>query len=150
MSGDKQIPPTQDPDASLHIPCAADGSIGVESKGHQPRAQMPTQRGGQVDPYDQNSTARLICLDNAKIFSGLRKNCSRLQIAKPDDLCASQWYWNEDIVEPAVQVTAKDTMQVPKTPGIGCVAKRELLKNLRCVAMSSRRHAQRVKVCSRS
>src|SRR5580704_7371096 len=56
---DKQILAAQTPDASLHIPGASDGSVGIESEGHQPIAQMPTQRGGQVDPHDQDSAGPL-------------------------------------------------------------------------------------------
>jgi O-succinylbenzoate synthase len=48
----------------------------------------------------------------------------------PGDVSASQRYWSEDIVEPAVEVTAKGTIQVPKTPGIGYVVKRELVEKL--------------------
>jgi o-succinylbenzoate synthase len=48
----------------------------------------------------------------------------------PGDVSASQRYWSEDIVEPAVEVTMKGTIQVPKTPGIGYAVKRELVEKL--------------------
>ena len=48
----------------------------------------------------------------------------------PGDVSASQRYWSEDIVEPAVEVTAKGTIQVPKTSGIGYAVKRELVEKL--------------------
>jgi O-succinylbenzoate synthase len=48
----------------------------------------------------------------------------------PGDVSASQRYWSEDIVEPAVEVTAKGTIRVPKTPGIGYAVKRELVEKL--------------------
>jgi O-succinylbenzoate synthase len=37
----------------------------------------------------------------------------------PGDVSASQRYWNEDIIEPAVEVTQEGTIRVPKTPGLG-------------------------------
>jgi o-succinylbenzoate synthase len=48
----------------------------------------------------------------------------------PGDVSASQRYWSEDIVEPAIAVTAKGTIQVPKTPGLGYLVKRELIEKL--------------------
>jgi O-succinylbenzoate synthase len=48
----------------------------------------------------------------------------------PGDVSASQRYWNEDIIEPAVEVTAKGTIQVPKTPGLGYAVKREMIEKL--------------------
>jgi O-succinylbenzoate synthase len=48
----------------------------------------------------------------------------------PGDVSASHRYWSEDIVEPAIEVTAKGTIQVPKTPGLGYAVKRELVEKL--------------------
>lgn len=48
----------------------------------------------------------------------------------PGDVSASQRYWSEDIVEPAIQVTARGTIHVPKTPGLGYAVKRELVEKL--------------------
>jgi len=48
----------------------------------------------------------------------------------PGDVSASQRYWSEDIIEPAVEVTAKGTIQVPKTPGLGYVVKRDFVEKL--------------------
>jgi len=48
----------------------------------------------------------------------------------PGDVSASQRYWGEDIIEPAVEVTAKGTIKVPKTPGLGYAVKRELVERL--------------------
>jgi O-succinylbenzoate synthase len=48
----------------------------------------------------------------------------------PGDVSASQRYWNEDIIEPAVEVTAKGTIQVPTTPGIGYSVKRSRVEQL--------------------
>jgi len=48
----------------------------------------------------------------------------------PGDVSASERYWSEDIIEPAVEVTAKGTIHVPKTPGLGYAVKRELIERL--------------------
>jgi O-succinylbenzoate synthase len=37
----------------------------------------------------------------------------------PGDVSASQRYWDEDIIEPEVQVTPQGTIHVPQTPGLG-------------------------------
>jgi O-succinylbenzoate synthase len=37
----------------------------------------------------------------------------------PGDVSASQRYWDEDIIEPEVEVTSKGTIRVPKTAGLG-------------------------------
>jgi o-succinylbenzoate synthase len=47
----------------------------------------------------------------------------------PGDVSASHRYWQEDIIEPVVEVTAKGTIRVPKTPGLGYVVKRERIEN---------------------
>jgi o-succinylbenzoate synthase len=48
----------------------------------------------------------------------------------PGDVSASQRYWNEDIIEPVVEVTAKGTIRVPKTPGLGYTVKRDRVEQL--------------------
>jgi O-succinylbenzoate synthase len=48
----------------------------------------------------------------------------------PGDVSASRRYWNEDIIEPAVEVTPKGTIQVPNTPGLGFTVKRDLIEKL--------------------
>jgi o-succinylbenzoate synthase len=37
----------------------------------------------------------------------------------PGDVSASQRYWNEDIIEPEVEVSPAGTIRVPETPGLG-------------------------------
>lgn len=37
----------------------------------------------------------------------------------PGDVSASKRYWNEDLIEPEVEVTPQGTIHVPKTPGLG-------------------------------
>lgn len=48
----------------------------------------------------------------------------------PGDVSASQRYWNEDIIEPEVEVTGKGTIIVPKAPGIGYTVKRDRIERL--------------------
>lgn len=48
----------------------------------------------------------------------------------PGDVSASQRYWNEDIIEPAVKVTPQGTIRVPTTPGLGFAVKRNLVEKL--------------------
>jgi o-succinylbenzoate synthase len=48
----------------------------------------------------------------------------------PGDVSASHRYWNEDIIEPAVEVTPQGTIRVPKTPGLGFVVRRDRIEKL--------------------
>jgi o-succinylbenzoate synthase len=48
----------------------------------------------------------------------------------PGDVSASQRYWDEDIIEPAVEVTAKGTIRVPQSPGIGYTVQRDRIAKL--------------------
>jgi O-succinylbenzoate synthase len=48
----------------------------------------------------------------------------------PGDVSASQRYWNEDIIEPEVEVTSSGTIPVPTTAGLGYVVRRDLVDRL--------------------
>jgi o-succinylbenzoate synthase len=48
----------------------------------------------------------------------------------PGDVSASKRYWNEDLIEPEVEVTSRGTIRVPKTPGIGYAARRDRIEQL--------------------
>jgi O-succinylbenzoate synthase len=48
----------------------------------------------------------------------------------PGDVSASARYWDEDIIEPEVEVTAQGTIRVPKTPGLGYKVRRDRIENL--------------------
>jgi len=48
----------------------------------------------------------------------------------PGDVSASQRYWQEDIIEPEVEVTRNGTIRVPHTPGLGFEVKREFIERL--------------------
>jgi O-succinylbenzoate synthase len=48
----------------------------------------------------------------------------------PGDVSASQRYWNEDIIEPEVEVTSKGTIDVPKSVGLGYKVRMSLVEKL--------------------
>jgi len=48
----------------------------------------------------------------------------------PGDVSASQRYWNEDIIEPEVEVTSGGTIPAPTTPGLGYAVRRDLVDRL--------------------
>jgi o-succinylbenzoate synthase len=48
----------------------------------------------------------------------------------PGDVSASRRYWNEDIIEPEVEVSSAGTIKVPAGPGLGYAIKRDLIERL--------------------
>jgi O-succinylbenzoate synthase len=48
----------------------------------------------------------------------------------PGDVSASKRYWDEDIIEPEVEVTARGTIQVPQSPGLGYSVRRDRIERL--------------------
>ncbi len=48
----------------------------------------------------------------------------------PGDITASKRYWDEDIIEPEVTVSAQGTIRVPKGPGIGFEVRRDRIEKL--------------------
>ncbi len=48
----------------------------------------------------------------------------------PGDVSASARYWKDDIIEPAVTVSSKGTIQVPQSPGRGFELREDLIKQL--------------------
>jgi len=48
----------------------------------------------------------------------------------PGDVSASQRYWDEDIIEPEVEVTPKGTILVPRAPGLGYSVRRKRIEQL--------------------
>src|ERR1700719_941312 len=48
----------------------------------------------------------------------------------PGDVSASQRYWDEDIIEPEVTVSAQGTIRVPTGPGIGFEPRRDRIEKL--------------------
>jgi o-succinylbenzoate synthase len=50
----------------------------------------------------------------------------------PGDVSASRRYWDEDIIEPEVEVTPRGTIEIPATPGIGYTPRIERIESLTC------------------
>jgi o-succinylbenzoate synthase len=48
----------------------------------------------------------------------------------PGDLSASKRYWDEDIIEPEVEVTRRGTIRVPQSAGLGYAIRRDLIAKL--------------------
>ncbi len=48
----------------------------------------------------------------------------------PGDVSASRRYWDEDIIEPEVEVTRQGTIRVPSAPGIGYTPRLDLIESL--------------------
>ena len=48
----------------------------------------------------------------------------------PGDVSASQRYWDEDVIEPEVEVTPNGTIRVPTAAGIGYAVRRERIEQL--------------------
>ncbi len=48
----------------------------------------------------------------------------------PGDVSASRRYWDEDIVDPEVEVTAQGTIRVPTAPGIGYAPRLDRIESL--------------------
>jgi O-succinylbenzoate synthase len=46
----------------------------------------------------------------------------------PGDVSASKRYWNEDLIDPEVEVASNGTIHVPKTPGIGYAVRRDRIE----------------------
>ena len=50
----------------------------------------------------------------------------------PGDVSASRRYWDEDIIEPEVEVTPQGTIHVPTAPGIGYTPRLDRIESLTC------------------
>ena len=48
----------------------------------------------------------------------------------PGDVSASKRYWEEDIIEPEVTVSAQGSIQLPETPGLGFAVRRDRIEKL--------------------
>jgi len=46
----------------------------------------------------------------------------------PGDVSASKRYWEEDLIDPPVEVSARGTIQVPTSPGLGYHVRRDLIE----------------------
>jgi o-succinylbenzoate synthase len=48
----------------------------------------------------------------------------------PGDVSASHRYWDEDVIDPPVEVTSQGTIRVPSTPGLGYGVRRDRIEKL--------------------
>jgi O-succinylbenzoate synthase len=48
----------------------------------------------------------------------------------PGDISASRRYWDEDIIEPEVEVSSRGTIRVPEAPGLGFAIRRKRVQQL--------------------
>ena len=48
----------------------------------------------------------------------------------PGDVSASKRYWDEDIIQPKVEVTSKGAIHVPNAPGLGYSGRRDRIEQL--------------------
>jgi O-succinylbenzoate synthase len=48
----------------------------------------------------------------------------------PGDVSASNRYWDEDIIEPEVEVSSRGTIKAPTAPGLGYKVKAPLVDSL--------------------
>jgi o-succinylbenzoate synthase len=56
--------------------------------------------------------------------------CTLPGFVLPGDVSASQRYWDEDIIEPEVEVSARGTIRVPASPGLGYSVRRKRVEQL--------------------
>jgi len=86
---------------------------------------------GRVGGHSEAKRIQAFCLQNGipvwcggMLESGVGRAhniamSSLLGFTLPGDVSASKRYWVEDIIEPAVEVSAQGTIKVPQEPGIG-------------------------------
>ena len=48
----------------------------------------------------------------------------------PGDVSASKRYWNEDVIEPAVEVSPQGLIKAPPAPGRGYEIRKDLIEKL--------------------
>ena len=68
----------------------------------------------------------------------------------PGDVSASQRYWEEDIIEPEVDVSARGTIRVPTDPGLGYAVRRKRIEQLTVRLETFRAHPAPVPVAGAS
>lgn len=94
-------------------------------------------KNGRVGGHTQSKLIEQICRENnipvwcgGMLESGIGRahNIAISTLAgytMPGDVSASKRYWHEDIIEPAVEVSAEGTITAPDGPGIGFEIKRD-------------------------
>jgi O-succinylbenzoate synthase len=99
-------------------------------------------KNGRVGGHTQSMLIEQICRENGMpvwcggmLESGIGRAhniaISTLEgYTLPGDVSASKRYWHEDVIEPAVEVTAQGTIVAPEAPGIGFEVKRVRIDRL--------------------
>lgn len=99
-------------------------------------------KNGRVGGHNQSKQIEKICRENkipvwcgGMLESGIGRahNIAISTLAgytMPGDVSASKRYWHEDIIEPAVEVSANGTILAPENAGIGFEIKRERINKL--------------------
>ena len=94
-------------------------------------------KNGRVGGHTQSKLVEKVCRENnipvwcgGMLESGIGRahNIAISTLAgftMPGDVSASKRYWHEDIIEPAVEVSADGTITAPDGPGIGFEVKQE-------------------------
>lgn len=99
-------------------------------------------KNGRVGGHTQSKLIEAICRENGipvwcggMLESGIGRahNIAISTLAgytMPGDVSASKRYWHEDIIEPAVEITAQGTLIAPENPGIGFEVRRDRIDKL--------------------
>ncbi len=94
-------------------------------------------KNGRVGGHTQSKLVEKVCRENSvpvwcgvMLESGIGRahNIAISTLAgytMPGDVSASKRYWHEDIIEPAVEVSANGTITAPDAPGIGFEVSRD-------------------------
>ena len=99
-------------------------------------------KNGRVGGHTQAKLIEAVCRENdiplwcgGMLESGIGRahNIAISTLAgytMPGDVSASKRYWHEDIIDPAVEVSAEGTITAPEGPGIGFEIKRDRIVRL--------------------
>lgn len=99
-------------------------------------------KNGRVGGHSQSKLVEQICRENnipvwcgGMLESGIgRAHNIAISTLKgytmPGDVSASKRYWHEDIIEPAVEVSANGTITAPDAPGIGFEVRRDRIEKV--------------------
>jgi o-succinylbenzoate synthase len=97
---------------------------------------------GRVGGFNQAKQIEKVCRENGMpvwcggmLESGIGRahNIAMSTLAGftlPGDVSASKRYWHEDIIEPAVEVSASGTITAPDGPGIGFEVRRDRIEKI--------------------
>jgi O-succinylbenzoate synthase len=97
---------------------------------------------GRVGGHTESARVEEVCRENGipvwcggMLEAGIGRAhniamATRAGFTLPGDISASARYWEEDIIEPAVTVTARGTIVAPNGPGIGYAINTARIDNL--------------------